>query len=135
MTPGNSDSRAGGGVLPPPEAVDPPAPPPVEAFDEMMSRLAAEKPAVMAEQLALLEERYDLSDVSAGIAMTRGKPVQAGVRVRLPEGVTSWEDLASLSADEIKSRDIFPRGFMSLPHVKQEEGGMVFPKFAIGERG
>jgi cytochrome c peroxidase len=110
----------------------PPPPPPDETFEEMMARLAAEKPAVMAEQLALLMERYDLSDIPSDVTMTRGRPVQAEVRVRLPEDVT-WEELAGLSPEEIRERDLFPRGFMPLPHVKHEEGGMVFPRSSIDE--
>jgi cytochrome c peroxidase len=129
---GNTDGEAGKQVLPPPEPSDPPAPPPDETFEEMMERLAAEKPAVMAEQLALLEARYDLSDRSDGVTMTRGKPVQSGVRVKLPDGVT-WEELAALSPEEIRAQDLFPPGFMPLPHVKHEEGGMVFPRSTIEE--
>ncbi len=128
------DSTAGGQIRQPDDDVPPPPPPPPgETFEEMMARLAAEKPAVMAEQLALLEARYDLSDMPSDTLMTRGKPVQAGVRVRLPEGVASWEELADMTPEEIKARDQFPGGFMPLPHVKHEEGGMVFPQTTIDE--
>jgi cytochrome c peroxidase len=131
----SSDSSAGGEVRPDdgPDVPPPPPPPPGETFEEMMERLAAEKPEVMAEQMALLEARYDLSDNPSDVTMTRGKPVQAGIRVKLPDGVASWEELAALSPEEIKARDLFPRGFMPLPHVKHEEGGMVFPRSTIDE--
>ena len=45
---------------------------------------------------ALDEERYDLGDHPAqGVTMERGKPLQEGVRVKLPTGVT-WEQLAAM---------------------------------------
>jgi cytochrome c peroxidase len=62
--------------------------------------------------------------------MSRGKPVQAGVRVRLPAGVT-WEQLAAMSPEEIRARNLFPKGFLPLPHPNHPEGGMLFPKFHI----
>ncbi len=44
-------------------------------------------------QQNLLEERYDLSDRASKVMMSAGKrPVQEGVRVKLPEGMT-WEKL------------------------------------------
>src|SRR5262249_39244571 len=57
--------------------------------------------------------------------MSRGKPLAVGPTARLPQGMT-WERLASLSPDEIRSRGIFP--YPSLPHPKQATGGMVFPQ-------
>src|SRR5690349_9566417 len=45
-----------------------------EPFPKLMSRLSAEKPAVMQRQQNLLEQRYDLSNRPApGVTMTRGK--------------------------------------------------------------
>src|SRR5215472_17145646 len=64
--------------------------------------------------------------------MSRGKPVQGGVRVKLPSG-TSWDELAGLSSDQIRDRNLFPCGFMPLPHPNHPEGGMVFPRFEIEE--
>src|SRR6266481_6405302 len=94
----------------------------------------AAKPAVMQRQEALLAERYDLSNrPAAGVMMSGGrKAVQQGVRVKLPGGVT-WEQLASMSADEIREKDLFPQGFLPLPHVKHATGGMIFPAFEITE--
>ncbi len=127
---GSNGSRVNAPDDPPPPP--PPPPPEGETFEELKARLSAEKPAVMAEQFALLEERYDLADNPSDVTMTRGKPVQAGIRVRLPDG-TSWEDLAALTPEEIRAGDLFPRGFLPLPHPKQEEGGMVFPHLHIEE--
>jgi cytochrome c peroxidase len=105
-----------------------------EPFDAVMKRMSAEKPEIMARQKKLLEERYDLSDRPAKDAkMSRGKPVQDGVRVKLPQGVKSWDELANLSADEIRKRNLFPMGFRPLPHANHTEGGMVFHKTHIDE--
>src|SRR5262249_34109028 len=91
----------------------------------------AAKPEVLKRQAALLEERYDLSDQPvAGITMSRGKPIQGGVRVKLPKGVT-WEQLGDMDADTIRDKGLMPPGFLPLPHVNQPGGGMVLPKFAI----
>jgi cytochrome c peroxidase len=100
----------------------------VKANDE------AEKPQVMQRQADLLAQRYDLSDRPIpGVMMSGGrKPVQGGVRVKLPPGVT-WESLAAMSPDEIRERGLLPAGLMPLPHVKQATGGQVFPNQEIDE--
>ena len=83
--------------------------------------------------MALLEQRYDLRDRPAqGITMSRSKPLQQGVRVKLPAGVT-WDQLARMSPEQIKERGLFPAGFEPLPHPNHSEGGMLFPKFEIDE--
>jgi len=100
-------------------------------FPGLMSAKAAEKAEVMDRQLELLDARYDLSDrPSASVTMTRGKPVQEGVRVKLPSGA-SWDSLAALEPEDIRRDDLFPLGFFPLPHPKQPEGGMVFPQSSI----
>ena len=97
----------------------------------MMARLEAAKPEVLKRQAALFDERYDLSDRPvSGVTMSRGKPIQEGVRVKLPKAVT-WEQLAGMDADAIRDKDLFPAGFLPLPHVNQPGGGMVLPRFAI----
>ena len=104
-----------------------------EDFDTVFKRMSADKPKVMQKQKALLEERYDLADKPAdGVTMTRGKPVQAGIRVKLPKG-TTWDELAKMSPDQIREKKLFPAGFLPLPHPNHPEGGMVFPHFQIDE--
>ena len=104
-----------------------------EDFTSIMSRMSAAKPGIMKRQKDLLEQRYDLAKrPAAGVKMTRGKPVQEGVRVRLREG-TTWEKLGQMSPEEIRDQDLFPPGFMPLPHPNHPEGGMIFPKFHIDE--
>jgi len=98
-----------------------------------MARMAAAKPEIMKRHMALLEQRYDLTDRPAGgVTMSRGKRLQEGVRVKLPGGVT-WDQLARLTPEQIKDRDLFPAGFQPLPHPNHPEGGMLFPKFEIDE--
>jgi cytochrome c peroxidase len=104
-----------------------------EDFKTTMDRMKAEKPQVMKKQMNLLEERYDLSNRPAtGVTMSGGKSIQDGIRVRLSKGVT-WEQLADMSPEEIREKDLFPAGFFPLPHPHHMEGGMVFPKFHIDE--
>src|ERR1035437_2184930 len=56
---------------------------PKEEFSVTMARMKTEKPAVMKRQMELLQERYDLrNDPAPDITMTRGKPVQRGIRVK-----------------------------------------------------
>jgi cytochrome c peroxidase len=102
-------------------------------FPTLMATKIAEKTEVMQRQLALLEFRYDLSDLAApNVTMSRGKPIQQGVRAKLASGL-SWADLAQLSPEQIRAEDLFPAGFFPLPHPKQPEGGMVFPESTIDE--
>src|SRR5712671_1662232 len=106
----------------------PPEPPPkgptympvVEVdFAAVRARDVAAKPEVMQRQRTLLAARYDLSDrPAAGVMMAGGrKAVQQGVRVKLRAGLT-WEQLAAMSPDEIREKDLFPKGFLPLPHVQ-----------------
>jgi cytochrome c peroxidase len=104
-----------------------------ESFAALHDRMVAAKPAVMKRQMDLLEERYDLSDRPAsGVVMDRTKPVQQGVRVKLPPGVT-WDELSRQTPEQIRQKGAFPQGFLPLPHAHHSEGGMVFPKNEIQE--
>jgi cytochrome c peroxidase len=104
-----------------------------EDFSTLTKRLQAEKPKFAQRQQVLLAERYDLADrPSKSTVMSRGKPVQDGVRVKLPAGMT-WERLAAMSPEEIKEKHLWPAGFLPLPHPHHEAGGMIFPKFLIEE--
>jgi cytochrome c peroxidase len=103
------------------------------SFDSIMARMKAAKPEVTKRHMDLLSERYDLNNrPAAGEAMSRGKPIQEGVRVKPPQGMT-WERLGAMSPEEIREKDLFPAGFFPLPHPNHPEGGMVFPKFHIDE--
>ena len=114
----------------------PPAPAPpssykavvaTESFPALRDRMSAAKADLMRRQLARLRERYDLADRPlADCTMSGGKAIQGGIRALLPKGAT-WEGLAGLPPDELRARDLWPRGFHPLPHPNHPEGGMVFP--------
>src|ERR1700735_1121019 len=60
-----------------------------ETFAATHDRMSAAKSVVTKKQMDLLAERYDLSNKpAAGVVMDRSKPVQDGVRVKLPPGLT-----------------------------------------------
>ena len=100
-------------------------------FKTMMKDDKKKKPEVMKQQKSLLERRYDLSDNPSEVKMSgKRKPVQKGVRVKLPEGVT-WEKLSKMKPGEIKEKGVFPEGFLPLPHVKHETGGQIIPEDQI----
>jgi cytochrome c peroxidase len=102
-----------------------------QPFSATMAHDVEAKPHIESEHQTLLEERYDLGDHPAtGVTMERGKPLQEGVRVKLPSG-TTWEQLAAMSPDEIRERGLWPKGFLPLPHPFHPTGGFVFPKVEI----
>ncbi len=108
-----------------------------EKFDAVVTELQGRKPEFAQRHKDLLEARYDLSDrpakdVTMAKGKGKGKPVQAGVRVKLPKGVT-WDQLADKTPSQIKAGDLWPAGFYPLPHPHHEAGGMVFPKPQIDE--
>jgi cytochrome c peroxidase len=130
----------GNPVAPPPMGLDPdnqviPGPLPGDQhfdFAAVLARGESLRPIMAQRQRQLLESRYDLSDLPSTATMSRGKPLQKGVRVKLPQGV-SWADLAALAPDDVKKRDLFPAGFLPLPHPNQDEGGMVIPRSTIDD--
>lgn len=104
-----------------------------EDLATVMKRMKSAKAGVERRQADLLRQRYDLADrAAAGATMSRGKPVQEGVRVKLPAGA-SWDSLAAMSAHEIREKGAWPAGFLPLPHPNHAEGGMLFPQFHIDE--
>lgn len=99
-----------------------------ESFDETRAQDEKVKDEVMNRQQQLLERRYDLGDRPSDVMMSAGrKAVQQGVRVKL-HGEVDWEELNTMAPAKIKDKDLFPKGFRPLPHVKHAVGGMVFPK-------
>lgn len=104
-----------------------------ENFQTIVKQMEADKPSILKRHVDLLNQRYDLNNKpSKHITMSGGKPVQEGVRVKLPAGVT-WESLSKMTPEDIKTKKLFPKGFLPLPHPNHSEGGMLFPKFEIDE--
>src|SRR5262249_61835288 len=66
-------------------------------FATLMARMKAAKPEIAKKHNEMLAARYDLADRAAdGAKMTRGKPIQAGPRAKLPAGGT-WAQLGTMS--------------------------------------
>ncbi len=107
---------------------------PTRPFAAVKADDETHKAEVLRRQSNLLNQRYDLANRPIpGVMMSGGKkPVQGGVRVKLPAG-TNWDALANTSPDQIREKGLFPAGFMPLPHVKQPTGGQVFPDTQINE--
>ncbi|MGD8817557.1 MAG: cytochrome C, partial [Acidobacteriota bacterium] len=97
-------------------------------WDEWLSFNRDRKPSLMADVRAYMNSRYDFSGKPIpGVLMSGGwKPVMAGPVARLPEGIMSWEELAALSADEIRERELFP--YLPLAHPIQSTAHMLFPQ-------
>jgi hypothetical protein len=87
----------------------------------------AQKAQVMARQSELLNLRYDLSNRPApGVMMSAGrKPVQGGVRVKLPQGAT-WDGLAQMSPEDI-NEVCFPPDFCRSPMSSRRPEGRFSP--------
>ncbi|MHB8171878.1 MAG: cytochrome B6 [Thermincolia bacterium] len=98
---------------------------------DIIKQEKANKPVVMQKQRELLEQRYNLAGkTTKEVTMSRGKPIPVGPTARLA-GVT-WDELNTLSSEEIKRRGVFP--YLPLPHVLPETGGMVFPQVQTAQQ-
>jgi cytochrome c peroxidase len=98
-------------------------------FDEFYAMCAANKPKVNAGRARYMARRYDFSGaVTHEATMTRGKPLPVGPVARLPGGVKTWEELAGLSPEEVRRRDLFPLGFRPLSHPLHTAGHQLFPQ-------
>jgi hypothetical protein len=87
-----------------------------ETFASIMARMTRAKPEIAKRHADLLNERYDLGNRPAqGLTMSRGKPVQEGIRTKPPAGMT-WERLAAMTPDDIRDQNQLPKGFYPLPH-------------------
>ena len=86
-----------------------------------------QKPALMKDVEAYMNSRYDLNgEAYQGKFMSGGrKAIMKGPISKLPKGINSFEDLAMLSPEQIKSRDLFP--FKPLAHPLASTAHMVFP--------
>jgi cytochrome c peroxidase len=105
-----------------------------ESYEAMVAKDKAAKAAVMARQKKLLEERYDLTPkTDSRVTMSRGKPIPVGPTAKLPADMT-WDKLAAMTPEDVRARNLFPKGYLPLPHPHHEVGGMVFPQVEIKEQ-
>ena len=92
-----------------------------ENLVQLEQKMKSAKAEIEDRQQQLLEQRYDLSNsAAAGVTMSGGKPLQDAVRVKLPSGMT-WDKLATMSPDKIRSRDMFSQEISS--HASPESTG------------
>lgn len=93
-----------------------------ETFKQIFDRMSAQKSEIQKKHTALLNDRYDLSNKpSKTVKMFKGKPIQEGVRAKLPSGII-WERLSMMTPEEIKTKNLFPKGLLPLPHPNHPEG-------------
>src|SRR5438132_11125398 len=97
---------------------------PTLPFDVVKANDEAEKPRVMQDQQAVLNQRYDLSNNPIpGVMMSGGrKPVQGGVRVKLSAGET-WDSLAGTAPAGIRRRGRLRPGSLPWPQANQPRAG------------
>lgn len=99
-----------------------------EPFENVLDQDKRQKEMIMQRQLDLLSARFDLSKkTTSAVTMSGGKPLPVGPTALL-KGV-SWIQLATMSPEDIKSKNIFP--YLPLPHPNHPVGGMVFPQMEI----
>lgn len=95
-------------------------------FADWVKWQSDQKPGLMAEVRSYMKTRYDFSgEAIPGVAMPRGKAIMKGPVARLLQGIASFEDLAELSPDDIRTRGLFP--YLPLAHPHQVTAHMVFP--------
>lgn len=96
-------------------------------WDDWVAFHNKQKPELMKDVKAYMSGRYDFNgQVMEDVYMSGGrKHVMQGPVARLPNDIDSWEQLASLSPEEIRTKDLFP--FKPLAHPLQTVAHMVFP--------
>ncbi|RDY62022.1 cytochrome C [Flagellimonas nanhaiensis] len=97
------------------------------SWNEWLAFNEKQKPELMADVRKYMDSRYDFNgEIHEGKTMSGGqKPIMKGPITRLPKGFSSYEELAKLSANEIKQKDLFP--FKPLAHPLSTTAHMVFP--------
>lgn len=96
------------------------------SWDDWVKLCQEQKPKLMADVKMYMNGRFNFSgETIPGARMSGGKPIMKGPVCRLPKGVNSFEEMAGLSSDEIKRRDVFP--FKPLAHPLQTTAHMLFP--------
>ncbi len=99
-------------------------------FDEWKTKNLEQKEELMRDVDSYIENRFEFSGESvSGAKMSGGKPIMKGPVARLPQGISTYEELAGLPAAEILARDLFP--FKPLSHPLQTTAHMLFPDFWI----
>ena len=87
-----------------------------------------QKPILMRDVHSYMDARFDFSGNAIPDTFMSGgsKPVMQGPIARLPEEISSFEELAKLSPEQIRQRDLFP--YKPLAHPLQSNAHMLFPE-------
>lgn len=95
-------------------------------FADWLELHKVQKPKLMEECREFMQGRFDFSDATIpGATMSGGKPIAAGPVARLRGEDLDWQELAQLSPEEIRERNLFP--YEPLAHPLQSTAHMVFP--------
>lgn len=86
-----------------------------------------QKPKLMADVKTYMNGRFNFHGQAISKQFMSGgrKSIMAGPVTRLPQGVSSFEELAKFLPEEIRKKDLFP--FKPLAHPIQSTAHMVFP--------
>lgn len=96
-------------------------------FDQWLEFHRGQKPKLMEDVRAYMNGRYNFSGTPIpGQTMSGGKPIMQGPVARLPRSISTYEELAALSLEVIRERDLFP--YKPLAHPLQSTAHMVFPQ-------
>ncbi len=96
-------------------------------FEEWVKMNKERKPKLMKRVDEYMASRYDFSGkiIDGHMMSGKRKPVMAGPIARLDKSINSFEDLAKLSPEDIRKKDIFP--YKPLAHPIHTTAHMVFP--------
>lgn len=96
-------------------------------WDEWVAFHKKQKPELMKDVQAYMNSRYNFNEETYPDKFMSGgrKPIMKGPVSRLPDGVKSFEELANMTPEEIKRKDLFP--FKPLAHPLSSTAHMVFP--------
>lgn len=96
-------------------------------WDQWLDFHRKQKPKLMADVRKYMTGRFDFHGRAIPDQfMSGGKPIMSGPVARLVGDIESYEELAKLSAKEIRERDLFP--FKPLAHPIQSTAHMLFPR-------
>jgi len=97
------------------------------SWKEWLAFHKEQKPKLMADVKEYMNSRYNFSNEAIESAFMSGnrKQVMKGPISRLPKGISTFEELANLSPEEIKKRTLFP--YVPLAHPLHTTAHMVFP--------
>ncbi|MCK5440931.1 MAG: cytochrome C [Maribacter sp.] len=96
-------------------------------FDEWLTFHKKQKPELMKDVRKYMDSRYDFNGKTIPGKFMSGerKPIMAGPIAKLPKKAGSFEELAVLTPEEIKEKNLFP--YKPLAHPLQSVAHMVFP--------